>query len=78
MAYMSENEEKEPIEHYYNGFTFKSSKDLRDGIKVTTPDGYNRNTLALAVATFIGWWTLEYYERLQSFNGFDTISFNIV
>jgi hypothetical protein len=73
--YLSNEERKEPISYYSNGYDFYSCKDLSEGVVVKRNSFMNdsREGLAIAISDFITWWLFTFHHRLNGFSGTDTI-----
>lgn len=79
MAYLTDEQRKQPLTHYVDGYTFITRVDLSGGVKVRY-DGVLENTkerLMKAVAEFSVWWSLMYHRQLNGFSGMDCVEWNI-
>lgn len=78
MPFLTDEQRKEPLERYINGFTFKTKVDFSGGVEVES-NTYVKATVnrySQALASFICFWTREYMPLLNGFSGLDTIKFN--
>lgn len=85
MAYLTEEERKQKISHQCDRFNFVSVVDLSGGVKVYHPFGASDKVftraysemLARDTASFIAWWMITFHEKLNGFQGFGSVKFEI-
>jgi hypothetical protein len=75
-GYLKNEDRKCPLSHCAEGVEFASCIDLSQPVKVSSNYEVTLEQYSVALACFIGWWTIFIREDLNGFSGFDCVKFD--